>query len=218
MTRLLWKLFNENSIYAIQKNQIMLDSTKNIINKIKENNIRFEQYYTKVDVAKDSIKLILNDLKKINTLGANKLHFIEPSCGEGIFIKELKIINQNIKVTGVDIDPIYRKAIVLNFLEADKNVLNIKEDEITVFFGCPPSYLTQKFIQHCETIDRNSIIYFLLEEKKLRECVKSKLIVFKKILKNFGHNAFLFRSIDYTTKGTYFFTRITFTPDRKNDC
>ncbi len=192
----------------------MLDLTKNMSDTIKENNVCFEQYSTKVDVVKDSIQLILNDIKKIDVFGTNKIHFIEPSCGEGIFIKELKIIDKNIKVTGVDIDPIYRKAIVFYFLEADKNVLNIKEDEITIFFASPPSYLTKKFMQHCKTIDINSIVYFILEEKQLRECVKSKLIVFKKIFKNCGHNAFLFRNINYTTQGAYFFTRITFTPDR----
>ncbi|MDY7002423.1 MAG: hypothetical protein SWX82_00220 [Cyanobacteriota bacterium] len=198
----------------------MLDSTKNITNKIQDNYLRFEQYFTKIDVAKESIKLILNDLKtikKIDVFGTNQLHFIEPSCGEGVFIKELKRINENIKITGIDIDSIYQQAIVFNFLDADKNVLNIKEDEITVFFGCPPSYLTKEFIQHCETITKNSITYFLLEENQLRECIKSKLIVFSKILKNFGHNAFLLRNIDYTTQGAYLLTRIIFTPDRQND-
>ena len=118
----------------------------NIMHKVKENNIRFEQYFTKVDVAKNSLQLILNDLKKItkiNILDTDKLHFIEPSCGEGVFIKELKKINEKIKTTALDIDSIYQQAIVLNFLDTDKNVLNIKEDEITVFFGCRPSCLTK---------------------------------------------------------------------------
>ncbi|NES64964.1 MAG: hypothetical protein F6K24_06730 [Okeania sp. SIO2D1] len=35
----------------------------------------------------------------------------------------MKRLNENIKITGIDIDSIYQKAVVFNFLEADKNVL-----------------------------------------------------------------------------------------------
>lgn len=77
--------------------------------------------------------------------------------------------------------------------------------------------MTKDFIQQCKTLSKNSIIYFLVTENRLRECVENQLIVFIKILKNYGHNAFLFRNTDYTSQKAYLLTRVIFAPNVYND-
>lgn len=188
-------------------NQLVKNITK------EDKNIHFEQYFTKCHVARDSIQMMLDDIKnhfKLNVFEKNKIHFIEPSCGEGIFVKEIKKINSNIIITCLDIDNLYSEAIVCNFLKTDKKKLNIKIDEFTVFFGCPPSDCTKKFLEHCKKIDRESKIYFILEEKKIEECIKEQVFVSYSILKNYGRNVFLFKKNQFTTQGAYLLVRATF--------
>lgn len=155
----------------------------------------------------------MEDLKnnfEIDIFGAEKTHFIEPACGEGVFVKELQKIKGNIKLTSLDIDNLYMESITYNFLKTNRKKLKIKEQEIIIFFGCPPSSLTRNFIKHCKTLDQESKIYFLLEENKLENCLNKQVITTSSILKNYGYNAFLFKNAEFTTKGAYLLTRVIF--------
>ncbi len=181
----------------------------------KDKSILLEQYFTKPQVARDSIQVIFEDLKNsfnLNVFQNPKIHFIEPSCGEGIFIQQLQKTNSSVRITGLDIDNLYPKAMVGDFLKTDKQKLTISKDEITVFFGCPPSFLTREFLQHCQIVYPGSKVYFLLAENKLKTCIDAQLIVFKSIsiLKNYEYNAFLFKNTDCTTQGAYLLTRMIF--------
>ena len=101
-----------------------------------DNAIKFEQYFTNQNVAKDCINLIIKDLK--NNLKEdfknNRLHFIEPSCGKGIFVEELRQIKKNLKITSIDIDNLYKEAIVCDFLQTNKTQLNLEYTNINIHF------------------------------------------------------------------------------------
>ncbi|MEQ9370377.1 MAG: hypothetical protein RIG63_15360 [Coleofasciculus chthonoplastes F3-SA18-01] len=119
----------------------------------------FEQYFTKLHVAQDSVQIILADLKEnlnIDVFGDPKIHLIEPSCGEGVFVKELNKKATNLRITSLDIDTIFEEAITDDFLRADPKILNIKPEENLVFFGCPPSDLTKEFLLHCKETYRSA--------------------------------------------------------------
>lgn len=90
---------------------------------------KYEKYFTKTSVAVDAIPILLDDLQKnfglsISINSKNNFHFIEPSCGAGAFIKVLKQkfdnIFDNINLSCIDIDEIYEKAILGNFLNIEK--------------------------------------------------------------------------------------------------
>lgn len=173
--------------------------------------IYLEQYFTKPDVAKDSIQIILDDLNNIRKVGINRInsvHFIEPACGQGAFVKQLKSVNQNFKITSLDIDNLYEEAIVYDFFQTDRRILNIQKNEITIFFGCPPSLLTKEFIQHCKKINGKAIVYFILEKSRLEACIKDKIIVFYSILKNYGHHTSYFKNENHTSLNPFLLTRI----------
>ena len=178
-----------------------------------DNTIKFEQYFTNENVAKDCINLIIKDLKNNlqEDLENSKLHLIEPSCGEGVFVKNLKNIDLNLKITCVDIDSLYPQAIQFDFLNTNEKILNIKKSETIIFFGCPPSCLTKEFLQKCKQINQNSIVYFLLRETLLKKFIKNKVILYSTILKNYGHHVFLFKKDNYTTQSPYVLTKLTFT-------
>lgn len=179
-----------------------------------DNSVHLEQYFTKPHVARDSLEIIFEDLKNnfdIDVFKTPEIHFIEPACGEGSFVKELKKTNANVKLTSLDLDPIYPQTMVDDFLKTDKNKLDIYESEI-IFFGSPPSYLTKEFLQHCKILEQKSKLYFLLEENKLKKCIDDQVILSSSmsILKNYGHSAFVFKNTDFTTPGAYLLTRVVF--------
>ena len=179
----------------------------------------FEQYFTKPNIAKDSVRCIFDDLNNFDQFTffkSNKFHFVEPSCGNGAFVRALREIDIDVKLTSLDIDYTYKDAIIHDFLKVDKNLLNIEEDEKVVFFGCPPSLLTKEFLKHCQILDRKSIAYFIVEENKIRNCIENKVIVSSSIIKNFGHDAFLFGDTDFITQGAYLLVRIIFDPNVYN--
>ena len=180
-----------------------------------DNSVHLEQYFTKPHVARDSIEIIFEDLKSnfnIDVFKTPKIHFIEPACGEGIFVKELVKTNVNVKLTNLDLDHLYSSVIIGDFLKTDRKKLNIKKNEINIFYGSPPSFLTGEFLQQCKILDRQSKLYFVLEENKLKKCIDDQLIFFSSIsiLKNYGNNAFLFKNTNFTTQGSYLLTRIVF--------
>ena len=52
--------------------------------------IDLEQYFTKPHVAKDCIQIIWDDLNNITQIDIDQfklVHFIEPACGQGVFVK-----------------------------------------------------------------------------------------------------------------------------------
>ena len=104
------------------------------------NRNKLDKFYTKKDISMKLIKKIL-ELLKIE----KKDKIIEPSAGDGAFMKYLEEKGYNI--IGYDIEPEYDNIIKTDFLK-----LKIKDKDIH-YIGNPPfgrqSSLARKFIKKC---------------------------------------------------------------------
>ena len=98
-----------------------------------------EQYYTKDETAKDCVRCITTQI-----LNISDYLWVEPSAGNGVF---LKYIPPGIQSIGIDIDP-------KNEIIQKQDFLNWKPDtsKPILVFGNPPfgkqSSLAKKFIRH----------------------------------------------------------------------
>jgi len=99
-----------------------------------------DQYYTRASVAKECVLSILSLVPD-----ASQYHWIEPSAGNGSFLKALP---NEIQCTGIDLDPKMDRILKGDFLEWKPSNLHTKK----VFFGNPPfgkqGSLAKSFIQH----------------------------------------------------------------------
>jgi hypothetical protein len=125
---------------------------KEIIDKINNEQIKQEKglkrntidkYYTKTIVVSKCIKLI----KKHINISNNDL-IIEPSAGDGSFIKSIKSLSNNYKF--YDIEPEHNEVFKQDFLEFDYNKIEPKFTNIHIIgnppFGCQAS-MAIKFIK-----------------------------------------------------------------------
>jgi hypothetical protein len=121
---------------------------------LKRNTI--DKYYTKRSVVKQCIKLI----KKNINISKNDL-IIEPSAGNGAFIKKIKTLSTNCKF--YDLEPEHIKVIKQDFLDLDYKKLKQQFPNIHII-GNPPfgrqASLAIKFIKKC-CLFSNSISFIL---------------------------------------------------------
>ena len=111
--------------------------------KFREN--KKDQFYTSETVAKQCVKKILDTI-----VNSKDYLFIEPSAGNGIFMKQLP---ENYKVIGIDIEPRNEKIIKGDYLEWSPS-----QEQKRIVFGNPPfgsqSSLAKAFIKHsCKFAD-----------------------------------------------------------------
>jgi hypothetical protein len=110
-----------------------------------------DQYYTKESVAKHCIESI-----ESNVLNSSAFQWIEPSAGNGVFLKSLP---STIDKLGIDIDPKDASIIKGDFLQWSP--VSAKQ---RIFFGNPPfgrqGSSAKKFIQHA-SIYANIIAFIL---------------------------------------------------------
>uniref|UniRef100_A0A6C0D6C9 Methyltransferase n=1 Tax=viral metagenome TaxID=1070528 RepID=A0A6C0D6C9_9ZZZZ len=105
--------------------------------KFREN--KKEQYYTNSDIAKSCVKKIIEHIPN-----ASDYLFIEPSAGNGVFMKHLP---ENYKVIGIDLEPKHTSIIKGDYLEWSPT-----QTQKRIVFGNPPfgsqSKLAKAFIKH----------------------------------------------------------------------
>jgi predicted RNA methylase len=116
-----------------------------------------EQYYTSEPIAKQCVKKIMELIPN-----SKDYLFIEPSAGNGIFMKQLP---ENYKVIGIDLEPKYNKIIKGDYLEWTPSQIQKR-----IVFGNPPfgsqSSLAKAFIKHsCSFAD---YIAFILPKSFLK--------------------------------------------------
>lgn len=120
--------------------------------------LELDQFFT----CTDTVKKCLNTLKDFcikNQIETKKISFLEPSAGNGQFIKEIESIFNNKNILAYDIEPKNKNIIQQNFLE-----LNIPKNINMITIGNPPfgykSGLAIKFINKSSEI--TNIIAFIL--------------------------------------------------------
>jgi predicted RNA methylase len=133
----------------------MVDENKNIIKNeqtkgLKRNTI--DKFYTKDTIVTQCINII-----KKNIIIENNDLIIEPSAGNGAFIKEIKELSCNFKF--YDINPEHKEIIKQNFLDLE----NSQSDNKIHIIGNPPfgrqSSMAIKFIKKsCEFANTISFI------------------------------------------------------------
>ena len=93
-----------------------------------------DQFYTKDSVAEASVEVALDYVDKLG-YDLSKLKVLEPSAGNGSFLRVLK--SKNIKYSAYDIDPKHTDIKTLDFLESSiADDLGSRENLIVV--GNPP--------------------------------------------------------------------------------
>jgi predicted RNA methylase len=127
-----------------------------------------DKYYTK-DIIVD---LCLNNVKKYIEINSNDI-IIEPSAGNGSFIKGIKLLTNNYKF--YDIEPENSEIIKQDYLELDYCIIKETFSKIHII-GNPPfgrqSSLAIKFIKKsCEFCDS---ISFILPKSFKKDRLKSK--------------------------------------------
>jgi predicted RNA methylase len=127
-----------------------------------------DKYYTK-DIIVD---LCLNNVKKYIEINSNDI-IIEPSAGNGSFIKGIKLLTNNYKF--YDIEPENSEIIKQDYLELDYCIIKETFSKIHII-GNPPfgrqSSLAIKFIKKsCEFCDS---ISFILPKSFKKDSLKSK--------------------------------------------
>ena len=137
---------------------------------LKRNTI--DKYYTNNDIADKCIKILL----ETNIININS-YIIEPSAGNGSFVKVFEKMNYNI--TSYDIQPEYK-----NIIKADFLTTKLEMNKDIHFIGNPPfgrqSSLAKKFIKKC-CIHGNSISFILPKSFKKDSMIRCFNMYFHKI-------------------------------------
>lgn len=165
---------------------------KNNLIGLKRDNI--DKFYTKDDI----VKVVIDIINKKIKINKNKDLIIEPSAGNGSFIKYIKIISNNYLF--FDIKPEHSDIMKVDFLKYNyKKILN-KYNKIHII-GNPPfgrqSSLAIKFIKKsCEFCDT---ISFILPKSFKKSSLKSKIpLNFHLILeKDLQKKSFLINNDEY---------------------
>jgi len=155
----------DNNMSVVLKNTISNPNLKQDKG-LKRNTI--DKYYTKPIVVKQCIKLI----KKYINITENDL-IIEPSAGNGSFIKKIKKISTNYEF--YDLEPEHDEVYKQDFLNFDHTKLKQKYTNIHII-GNPPfgrqASLAIKFIKKC-CLFANSISFILPKSFKKDSMKKS---------------------------------------------
>ena len=151
-----------------------------------------DKYYTKPSIVEQCIELI----KKYITITTNDL-IIEPSAGNGSFIKNIKTLSDNCKF--YDIEPEHNEVYKQDFLELDYKKLKQTYTNIHII-GNPPfgrqSSLAIKFIKKC-CLFSNSISFILPKSFK-KDSMKQAFDKFYHLIHEIDllENSFLVNSIE----------------------
>ena len=117
-----------------------------------------DQYYTRVTVAKECVDSILSLIPD-----TSQYHWIEPSAGNGSFLKALP---DHIQRTGIDLDPKMEGILKNDFLTWEPSPGSVKR----TFFGNPPfgkqGSLAKSFIQRASIYA--DIIAFILPKSFMK--------------------------------------------------
>lgn len=157
---------------------------------LKRNTI--DKYYTKPCVVKKCIKLV----KKYINISDNDL-IIEPSAGNGSFIKPIKTLSTNYKF--YDLEPEHDEIYEQDFLKFDYNKLKQKFTNIHII-GNPPfgrqASLAIKFIKTC-CLFSNSISFILpksFKKDSMKKCFEKHYHLIYEI--DLPENSFLVNDIE----------------------
>lgn len=135
-----------------------------------------DQFYTKDNIAIKCTNILMDNIPNLE-IGRNVV-FLEPSAGEGAFIKSLlkKGVPEN-KIISVDIEPKYNKTIKKDYLLTDANFFNIVSKSDCITIGNPPfgkrSKLAIDFFNHAATM--SDTIAFIVPLQFQKWSVHSKL-------------------------------------------
>jgi hypothetical protein len=116
-----------------------------------------DQYYTRASVAKECVDVIL-----LKCPEASEYQWIEPSAGNGAF---LKVLPGSISRLGIDLDPKMDGIVKGDFLTWEPTSSNKK-----VYFGNPPfgkqGSLAKSFIKH--SCEKAELVAFILPRSFLK--------------------------------------------------
>ena len=161
---------------------------------------KFDKFYTKVEIVKKFILIIKKKIK----IDKKRDLIIEPSCGNGVFIDDIKRLSDNYLF--YDILPENKLIIKKDYLKLDLNNLKNKFKKIHII-GNPPfgrqSSLALKFIKHSSKYC--SSISFILPKSFLKESLKDRvpLDFFCIYEKEVPKNSFLLEEKDYDVPCIY---------------
>jgi hypothetical protein len=117
-----------------------------------------DQFFTPVNIAKDCVDIFCEEIKKYNE-NVNDFTFIEPSAGDGSFLKVLPL-----NTIAMDIEPRHANIVERDYL--DWKPTNTNTDERYVVFGNPPfglrGHQALKFINH--SYDFAEYVCFILPQ------------------------------------------------------
>lgn len=152
---------------------------------------RHDVYYTKKEVAANLIEDMLKYLTKVD-------YFIEPSAGNGVFVKALKRRLKNPKVIAFDIRPRSSFIKKMNFFDYKPTNKILGTQNLVVVFGNPPfgknASTAVKFFEHASTFA--DVIAFILPRSFEKSSVIKRInrefhLVHSKVIKAYG-GAFTF--------------------------
>ena len=183
------------------KKKLLVVEKKEIIDKINNEPIKQEKglkrntidkYYTKTNVVSNCIKLI----KKHINISNNDL-IIEPSAGDGSFIKSIKTLSTNYKF--YDIEPEHEEVFKQDFLEFDYNKIEAKFINIHII-GNPPfgrqASMAIKFIKKC-CLFAKSISFILpksFKKDSMQKCFEKHFHLIYEM--DLSENSFLVNGIE----------------------
>lgn len=103
-----------------------------------------DKFYTKTDIANKYIKIVKKYVNNINLI-------IEPSAGNGSFLKGLKENFNNIDILAFDIKPEHKDIKQQDYLDIDNKLISEWKNKNTLVIGNPPfgrqSSMAKKFIK-----------------------------------------------------------------------
>lgn len=171
-------MYEQNGEHTVQKKGLK----RNIIDK----------FYTKTTIVDQCIK----NIKKFITINENDI-IIEPSAGNGAFIKKIKTLSNNYKF--YDIEPDDKEIIKQDFLNFDYDEIKKKYNNIHIV-GNPPfgrqSSLAAQFIKICCKF-ANSISFILPKSFKKDSMKKHFSMNYHLIFEiDLDKNAFLINDVE----------------------
>lgn len=158
----------------------------------------YDQFYTSDKCATCCVEFALKTLEKLNINPKTSL-FLEPSAGDGAFIRALRTVNIN-NIFSCDIEPKYENIKELDFLSSDiSDFLNKKQNIITI--GNPPfgkkGKLASAFIN--TAFKYSKVVCFILpiqfnKYSGHNQIINNAKLVFNEIL---PENSFIFKGKPY---------------------
>ena len=180
---------SKTNIVNKENNEIKKEPVKQVKG-LKRNTI--DKYYTKPSVVEQCIKLV----KKYINISNNDL-IIEPSAGNGSFIKDIKTLSTNYNF--YDLEPEHDEVIKQDFLEFDYEKIKQKFKNIHII-GNPPfgrqASMAIKFIKKC-CLFSNTISFILpksFKKDSMQKCFEKHYHLIHEI--DLLENSFLVNGVE----------------------